>query len=428
VQRALRTHQRSGAGRRAVGLRGRPPSRLGRRHRPGLRRPGPGRRPRRAARDPRHRGPRAALLRPAAGDLPHPAQHGQPRRPGRADHHPGDGAGLRPAARGDRPVGGRRQRRLRRRHGEAARRCRRTVVRLRGGGGPDRSRHRAVHRQPRGTDRDPLVRRHPGAVPGLAGLHAAADRRGRHGAGARPGDLRDQRPERAGDARLDPRPRGHRALRRAAAQPVAHPEGEGAGALAAGRRAHPHRRDRRGGPPGHRGAQRGPGPGHRCRPRGHPLRRPAGHPPAAVPDLRAGPHQFRTPRVRRRWQRRGGPARRHRRHEDQGVGVRHRVEPGGDQRHRRRRPARVGGAGLRRWQHAAVRGRRRGHRRHQPLRWARPGAGRRPRRPGGGHHRQRPGSARHGGVPELHHHRWSPAAGRERRRARPATGGGDRSL
>ena len=141
---------------------------------------------------------------PPAGHLPHPAQPDQPAAAGRPHHPAGDGAGVRAPARRDRPVRRRGQRRVRRRPRQAAGRDGIPVVGRRAGGDRHRRGDRSVHRQPGGDHRHPVVRGHPGAVPGLAGRDAAADRPGRHG--ARPGPCRQrfQQLDDAGVAGLGP--------------------------------------------------------------------------------------------------------------------------------------------------------------------------------------------------------------------------------
>ncbi len=126
------------------------------------------------------------------------------------------------------------------------------------------------------------------------------------------------------------------------------------------------------------------------RPRGHPVDRAAGRRAAGDLDLRAEPHGVRPARLRRRRQRRGRPPGRHPGRADHHRLLRDQLRHGGHLRHRRRVPAQLGDPGRRRRQHPALRGRRRGHRRHVAVRWQGQGAGRDHRRPGHRRHRQRP--------------------------------------
>ena len=364
----------------------------------------------------------------AAGHVPDAAEHHQPARPGRTDHPAGDGPGLRPPAGRDRPVRRRRERRLRGRDGRADGAPRRGLVLGRPRGHRRRHADRPVHRRPGQRRADPVVRRDPGAVPRLAGRHPPDHRSGRHRAGPRPGHRRFHQLQHVRAVGLDPRGRGDRAVRGAAAEPLAGAAVTEPGAVSRSSsswrgswssRVVDARR--------HGGAQRQPGaePQHPAG-RGslrHPDRRRAPADPhlRAHADPRSAGTSTRSAATRRP---RVAPASTSSGSASWCSHCRRRWR---DQRHRGGVPAGSVDAGRRRRQHPALRRRGRGHRRDQPLRRARPGPGRRPRWSGHRDHRQRSGAARRRGVPELHHHRCRAAAGGERRRAGPPPGGGDRA-
>ena len=139
--------------------------------------------------------------------------------------------------------------------------------------------------------------------------------------------------------------------------------------------------------------------------------------------VRAGPHPVRPARLRGRRQPGGGPARRHRRRPHPGRGVRDLVGVRGDRRDRLLVEGRFGLA-ERRWrQHAAVRGRRGGDRRHVAVRRPGPGQQRGDRWRGARHGEQRAGPARAAGLGGVPRQRPGAAArGRGRRAVAAAIG------
>ena len=98
--------------------------------------------------------------------------------------------------------------------------------------------------------------------------------------------------------------------------------------------------------------------------RGRPVRRADRAGAAGRGHVRAGPHAVRPPHLRRGRQPGGGPARGHQRRQDPGRGVRDLVGVRGDRRDRLLVEGRLGLADRRWRQHAAVRRRRGGDRRH----------------------------------------------------------------
>ncbi|CAA9498481.1 MAG: Xylose ABC transporter, permease protein XylH, partial [uncultured Solirubrobacteraceae bacterium] len=414
---------------------GRPVRPAGGRHphpRPGgtrLHRPGARRRPRRAAGGHRRRGAGGDLRVHGGRDLPDRRQLRQSDQPGRGDHRAGDGPGLRPAAGRDRPLR-RLHRRRRRRHprrhtdpawlGMAARAARHA-------GGRRGDRLRDLH--PRGPARHSELRGHPGVLPRPAGRDAADHRRGRHDPHPRGRDPLGDEQQHAGGARLAVRPDRRRRLRRR--EPVGHPhEAQGGtagrGDVGLGRQG---RGSRRAGL--HRRVPAQPGApardGHHHHP-GSPVGGPAGRGAGLRPRLPARAHAVRTPRVRRRRQRRGRPARRHQRRADQDDLLRAGLDPGDRGRHPARLARQLGLPDDGRRADAALRRRRRGDRRHQPVRRTGPHLRRGHRRPRGRGHRQR-APARHAAVGNpVHHQRHRAPRGGERRCHLPPASGGNRQM